>query len=50
MDKLNKKQQKTFDILVSKGARHFPEDGLNNCVWWENRCLLISKDGSYDEL
>ncbi len=47
---LNKKQKKTFDMLISKGAIHHPEDGLDNCVWWQNRCLLISKDGSYDEV
>lgn len=47
---LNKKQKKTFDMLISKGAVHHPEDGLENCIWWQNRCLLISKDGSYDEV
>ncbi len=47
---LNKKQKKTFDMLISKGAIHHSEDSLENCVWWRNRCLLISKDGSYDEV
>ena len=47
---MNDKQQKTFDMLMSKGAKHYSEDGLDNCVWFMGRCLLIQKDGSYEEV
>lgn len=47
---LTEEQQKTFDMLISKGGRHYPEDGCNNVVWWQSRALLIQKDGTFDEL
>jgi hypothetical protein len=48
--KLNKKQQEKFDMLMSKGGRHFPEDGLPNIVWVLGRCIHINKDGSLEDL
>lgn len=47
---MNAKQQETFDKLINKGANHFPEDGLDNCVWFMGRCLLINTDGTYEEV
>lgn len=47
---LTDKQKETFKMLISKGAIHHKEDGVDNCVWFMGRCLLISKDGTYEDL
>lgn len=44
------KQKQTFDMLISKGAKHYPEDGLDNCVWLLGRCIFISQDGTWEDV